>query len=407
MDSLNIDEFAKSLKTKAKFDIVSILRYLSFDRIINPRSKLKSYENRNNYYGMFDFNLHDLYRCLTLMGDNDKELQKYLFEGTKNIIDIDDRILYYDCTNFYFETEQPDEDILDDDGEILHWGLRKYGFSKEHRPNPIIQMGLFTDAKGIPISYELHHGSNSEQNTVIPLENRMFKDYGTSKFIYCSDAGLGSLDNRFFNILGNRNYIVTHSLKNTSKAEVDLMMKDLNWKILSFDKNDVLKDKNVSIEEFKKAWIKKRDGEALTSKEMILTSHDMVYKVFPLKRKIPASFLKKQNIKLLKDIELEETIYITFSASNYFYQSDIFDKQLDRANDIVEKKKTIGRKGPNDPGRLFKNQSFTSEGEIASKNINLINEEKVEKERRFHGYYALATSLDYSVEELLRINASR
>ena len=407
MDSLDIDKFAKSIKTRARFDISTILRYLSFDRVINPRSKLKSYEGRHEYYGNFDFSLPDVYRCLTLIGDNDKSLQKHLFEGTKKIIDINDKVLYYDCTNFYFETEQADEDVLDDEGEILRWGLRKYGLSKEHRPNPIVQMGLFTDSNGVPISYELYHGNNNEQNTVIPLEDRMIKDYGTSQFIYCSDAGLGSLDNRFFNVLGNRNYIVTHSLKNTAKEEVDLMMKDSNWKILSFNSKDELKDKNVSIEKFKNVWSKKVKGEKLTPKEILLTNYDMVYKVFPLKRKISANFLKKQNIKLLKDIELEETIYITFSISNYFYQSDIFNQQLARAGDIVEKNKPIGRKGPNDPGRLVKNQAYTSEGEVATESINFIDEKRVEKEKRFHGFYALATSLDYPVEDLLRINASR
>jgi len=406
-NQLDLPNYFNQIETKSKYNLTDISEHSIIDRILYPRSKRASYLNKGLYLKEFNYKAHDIYRFLKLLSNNNESLQSFLYKNTAQCIDLDTTVLYYDCTNFYFETEEPDDNIYNDDGDIIQWGLRRYGISKEHRPNPIVQMGLFTDKNGIPISYCVEHGSNNEQNTVIPLERRMIKDYKTSKFIYCSDAGLGSMDNRFFNTLQGRDYIVTHSLKSTKKEDINSIFKDMNWRVFSFDSKDTYKDKAVSIDKFKELWNKKINGEYLTNDEEMLVSHDIIYKMYPLKRTIPASFLKNSNIKILNDIEIEETLYITFSMKYYLYQTDLFNKQLDRAKELLTKDLDKIKKGPADVKRFIKTESLTDNGEIASLKENFLNNDIIEKEKKFHGFYALATSLDLPIEDLLQINSSR
>lgn len=399
-EQLGIKTFLDSIDSKAKYDLNKITEYYVINRFLFPGSKREAFLNKDKFFNSPDYSLHDGYRALTPLDNYNDELQKCLFEGTKKIIDLNTEVLYYDCTNFYFECEEQDDNLYNEDGDIIQWGLRRYGASKEHRPNPIVQMGLFTDKNGIPMSYCIHHGSNNEQNTVMPLEARMLRDYKTSKFIYCSDGGLGSFDNRFFNTFQGRNYVVTQSLKKTAEKELELIFKDLNWKYINTKES-------VSLEQFKSILDKKYMGEILTTEEENIISQDMIYKAFPMRRKVPATFLKK--FRMSGSVEMDETIYITFSAKYYLYQKQLLDRQIATANEWINIKDPDNiKKGPNDIRRLIKIISTTKEGVTAENKEIKLDNEQIKYERRFHGFYAVATSLDNkTVNEILEINSSR
>lgn len=405
-NTLGLDKFFESLSSREHYDANKITKYLSIDRILHPRSKLASFNGKDSYFGNFDIKLHDIYRLLTLLDSNNVELQKTLFENTKKTIDLDTSILYYDCTNYYFESEDPDEDILGEDGDIIQWGLRKYGFSKEHRPNPLVQMGLFVDKNGIPISYCIHHGSNNEQNTVIPLEKMMIEKFNHTEFIYCSDAGLGSADNKFFNCLQGRSYVVTQSLKQTKNDELDKIFMDKNWRIFSNDNNDKLKDTFISLGMFKNAWIKYLAEEKLNEEEKKLIKYDMIYKVYPINREVPLNFLKKMGIRINNSIEIEESLYITFSIKYFLYQQNLLSKHIARAEKLVGSK-DISKNGKDIISKLVKSEFVTQKGEVATKQISTIDKSAVDDESKYSGFYAVASNIETSIYEIIKINSSR
>ena len=399
-NKLGLNEFVDSIKTKAQYDIVNILKYLSIARILKPASKKETHNSLEKYLCSPDYNLINSYRLLELISENNELLQKTLFKNTQNIVNVNTDVFYYDCSNFYFETENQDDDIFNEDGDIIQWGLRKYGFSKEHRPNPIVQMGLFIDSNGIPISYSLNPGNTNEQITAIPLEKQMIKNYKTSDFIYCSDAGLGSYDIRFFNSLNNRHFVVTQSLKKINEENSNYIFEDLNWKFVE-------NDEKVSLKAFKNAIDKKISGVELTKDEEKLLEKDMIYKSYPNSKEVPLNFIKEMGIKLKGKLEMEETIFITFSQKYYIYQKGIFNNQLERAEKIVNENKKEKKKSQSDPRRLIKSIPITENGEVIEKTINILDCDIVDKESKFHGFYALATNLDKNIKEVMEINAQR
>lgn len=399
-NQLKINDFIKSTDTRIKFDIDNIIKFLSIARILKPASKKATLDLVDNFLGSKSYNLIDSYRTLEFLSKNNDLLQKHLFQQTKNIISLNTDVFYYDCTNYYFETESQDDDLYNDDGDIIQWGLRKYGASKEHRPNPIVQMGLFIDSNGIPVSYSLDPGNKGEQPTVIPLERKMIQNYKESKFIYCSDAGLGSYDIRFFNSLNGRNYVVTQSLKKINEKDINLIFSDANWKFVD-------DDSKVSLNEFINAINKKINGEELSEKEIKLLEKDMIYKAYPISHDVPAKFIKELGIKLSGKLQMDEVIYVTFSQKYYIYQKEVFNKQLDRAKKMVDDNIDISRKRQNDPARLITSLPLSNYGEVIDKTINKLDSDAIINEEKYHGFYAIATNLDKNVKEIIGINAQR
>ena len=393
----DLESFFLKYKGKQKYNLYDINKHLVVNQILNPGSKMNAWENIDNYIGMNKYDLHQSYRFLTDLNNCKDELQSYLFKKTKEIIELDTSVLMYDLTNFYFETEEEDIDFLDGDN-ILQYGFRKYGKSKENRPNPIVHMGLFVDKNGIPISFTVEKGNTNEQETVLPIETRIIKEYGESKYIYCSDAGLNSYAIRFFNMMQGRNYVVTHSLKKTEEKEKDLIFKDLNWKYKD-------NDESVSLEYFKSLCDRLISGDELTEEEKDILKRDVIYKEFPTNHKVELSKIIPGS-KSKGKIEFEETIFITFSAKFYLYQKKIFNKQLSRAEEWLEKG-IEKRKNQNDPSRFIKEDNFTKSGELATDKLKTINDSTVEDEIKYHGFYAVATNLNLSIKEVLDINSNR
>ena len=393
----DLESFFLKHKGKQKYNLYDINKHLVVNQILNPGSKMNAWESIDNYIGMNKYDLHQSYRFLTDLNNCKDELQSYLFKKTKEIIELDTSVLMYDLTNFYFETEEEDIDFLDGDN-ILQYGFRKYGKSKENRPNPIVHMGLFVDKNGIPISFTVEKGNTNEQETVLPIETRIIKEYGESKYIYCSDAGLNSYAIRFFNMMQGRNYVVTHSLKKTEEKEKKLIFKDLNWKYKD-------NDESVSLEYFKSLCDRLISGDELTEEEKDILKRDVIYKEFPTNHKVELSKIIPGS-KSKGKIEFEETIFITFSAKFYLYQKKIFNKQLSRAEEWLEKG-IEKRKNQNDPSRFIKEDNFTKSGELATDKLKTINDSTVEDEIKYHGFYAVATNLNLSIKEVLDINSNR
>lgn len=395
IDGLRIDSFFAAIQGKQKYSMDAVNTHLVVNQILKPGSKMRAWANIDDYMSMEGYDLHQSYRFLTDLNAHKEELQRHLFEKTKDIVDLDASVLMYDLTNFYFEAEEEDIDFLDGDN-ILQYGFRKYGKSKENRPNPIVHMGLFVENNGIPISFTVEKGNTNEQETVLPIETRIVKEYGHSKYIYCSDAGLNSYAIRFFNMMQGRHYVVTHSLRKTEEKELSLMMKDLNWK---FKDND----EKVSLEYFKSLCDKVVNGDALSEREEATLKRDVIYKKFPTKHRIEASKLAPG---AKGKIDFEETIFLTFSAKFYLYQNKIFNKQLSRATNWLEKG-VEKRKGQNDPSRFIKETAHTDSGEVATGKTKAIDGEAVKQEERLHGFYAVATNLDKTIKEVLDINGNR
>ena len=225
----------KTADRKITYDCYTIARFLVYARVLDPKSKHATWDDLGTYYEQPSFGYHHILRFMDILEENFSEYLVWLYKNSGNVVKRDPAVMYYDCTNFYFECEQEDEEVVDEvTGEIMP-GLRKYGVSKEHRPNPIVEMGLLMDRRGIPITMCLHPGNTSEQLTAIPLENEVLKMLDGAKFIYCADAGLGSYNIRKFNSLGGRAFIVTQSIKKMSDVLKQAVFNDYGYRRLSDD----------------------------------------------------------------------------------------------------------------------------------------------------------------------------
>ncbi len=410
---LKIDEFFKGIQGKQHYNLSELYQYLVSSRIIAPDSKRLTILSQDSYLGLQNFKLQEVYKFLPIIAENENKIQSHLFKHTKEIISLNTEVLFYDCTNFYCEIEDEDEDIyaLDNDEQVIQYGLRKYGASKEHRPNPIVQMGLFTDANGIPIAYDLNPGNTNEQITAKPIEKRIINDYKTSEFIYCADGGLNSNSIKLINSLNNRRYIVTQSLKKVKSKELDLMLKDINWSFLPrYDKEKKkYVDDKINLEEFKAIINKYINNEALTEDEQNKLKRDMIYKKYPMTRNVNIKDILPKGIKKDQYIEFEDMLYITFSAKYYLYELGIFNKQLLRAQNIIDTGK-VNSKNVNDPKRLISQTHITKEGEVAESSLSSLDYEKVQNESNLLGIYSVATNIDCeekNINDIIAINKKR
>lgn len=344
-----------------KYDLNDILSKLIYSRIIYPSSKFKTLELSKNFIEQPNFEYQHILRGLEVIAKESDFIQSELYKNSLKYSKRNDRVLFYDCTNYYFEIEDDDD-------------FRKYGKSKEHRPNPIIGMGLFMDGDGIPLSFDTFPGNKNEQVTLKPLEEKIINDFGNSKFIVCTDAGLASNSNRKFNNKDNRKYVTTQSLKKI-KSFLKEWSIDLSngWKLSSCNKTF-----DIS---------KLRDDEDLINK-----FYDKV-------------FYKE---RWIKEDGIEQRLIITYSPKYQEYQKSIREKQIQRANAILEKNpKKIKSRDENDPKRFIDNIPTTETGEVALNNNYFINQDKIIEESKYDGLYAVCTNLEDEVEEIIKINKRR
>ena len=356
---LRIDNICRYIKDhrKFKYDLNAILTDLIFARILSPSSKLASYEYCQSLLEPPKYNLQDIYRSLSVIAEESDFIQSELYKNSNFLHPRNTKILYYDCTNYYFEIEEEN-------------GSKRYGKSKENRPNPIVTMGLFMDADGIPLAFDIFPGNQNEQTTLKPLESKILQDFGCSEFIYCSDSGLGSTSNRRFNRLGNRAYIITHSLKKMKKEDREIALDPTQFRKIGSNKFIDLNSLDESDEE---------------------VYNTIYYKEVPI---VTGS--------------MDETLIVTYSPKYKAYQRKIRTRQIERAEKIIAApgRKRKG-KNQNDPARLIKKTSVTTDGEIAEKQVYELDEEQIQKEEMYDGFYAVITNLEGDVSEIIRINKQR
>lgn len=352
---LQLNKTCRKLKAKYKFqyDINAILSDLVYARVLEPSSKRSSHKTAMTFLEKPSYELHDVYRALDILGKECDFIQSEVYKNSRLAGKRNDKVLYYDCTNYYFETEQED-------------GSKKYGKGKEHRPNPIIQMGMFMDADGMPLAFSLFPGNANEQTSLKPLEKKVLNEFGCEKFIYCSDAGLGSESIREFNHMGERAYIVTQSIKK-------LRAEDKTWALTKTGFKRVSDDTPVDITK--------------------LSSDDqgLYYKDEPYTPK-----------------NIHQRLIITYSPKYAAYQKTIRDKQVERAQKMLDSgnpKKS--HRNPNDPARFIGSVAATPDGEAADVH-HYLDEVKIENEEQYDGLYAVCTDLlDDDVSGILKVSEGR
>jgi transposase len=391
---LNLSDFFKSVSSDRKitYDCNKICQFLTYARILDPASKYGTYDKLDTYYEKPQVEYQHMIRFLDILDRNSDQYLKHLFDNSENIVKRDTSVMYYDCTNYFFETEKPDEEIVDEvTGEII-LGLRQFGISKENKTSPIIEMGLIMDRRGIPISMCIHPGNTNEQLTAVPLEKEVIKMTGNKKFIYCADAGLGSYNIRKFNDMGGRAYIVTQSVKKLGQEIKDIVFNDSNYRLLSNDDAITLKEMRT---------FNKKDANNLS------LYNDFAYKVIPANTAMDTGLYEEKVYKngRTKKVKAKGTLHqyiiVTFSRKMMEYQRTIRERQLERAKKLLRLKDPEKiKKGPNDIRRFLKNTSSDTANYV-------LDMDKIHEEEKYDGFYAVATNLDDSAKDILAVAQNR
>ena len=385
-------------KTKVTFDCDTINRFLTFARVLNPASKLNTFERLDTYYEQPSFGYQHILRFMDILEKNYDAYLEHLFQNSGSVVKRNTSVCYFDCTNYYFEIECEDDEYIDEvTGEVLK-GLRKYGPSKDHKPNPLVQMGLFMDGNGIPISMCINSGSDNEQLCAIPLERKITRMFRGQKFIYCADAGLGSLDVRKYNSMSGRAFIVTQSVKKLSGQLQEAVFNDYGYKRLSDNAPATIEH----MKEFDRF-----------DKENRVLYDDKVYKVINADKAVDLGLyedkvLKNGRVQKVKSKAfLPQRIIVTFSRKAMEYQRYIRNAQIERAKKILTFKNVNDvKKGPNDVTRFIKRTSIGKSGEKASDHYS-IDQAVIDREEKYDGFYAVATNLDDDVQAILNISENR
>lgn len=358
---LGLDRISKAVAKKHgfKYNLNSILSRLIYARILYPASKKSTYEDSHKFIEQPDFELHQIYRALSVIAEESDYIQSTLFKNSMKLSKRKTGVIYYDCTNFYFEIEQAEDD-------------KQYGVSKENRPLPIVEMGLFMDAEGIPLAFCINPGNQNEQLSLIPLEEKLLANFDMSRFVVCTDAGLSSTGNRKFNADkdGNRAFVTTQSIKKLKKYLKDWTLDVTGWK-LSDDSEDTCYD--------------------------ISSIDETEYK--------DSIFYKS---RWIKEDGLEQQLIVTYSVKHRNYQRTIRSRQIERALKTLKNgKASVESKRQNDPKRFIKAAHATKEGEVADKTVYYIDETIVKEEEIYDGFYAVCTNLEDDAQAIVKMNKRR
>ena len=397
---LKIGSFFKSITKDAKiqFDPNQVNRFLTYSRILSPDSKLGTHQSISDYYEQPDFGYEHILRTLDIMYNHYDEYISHLYDASNKIVKRDTSVCFYDCSNYYFEIESNDDDYVDAvTGEVTK-GLRKYGVSKEHRPNPIAQMGLFMDKDRIPLSMCITSGSDNEQTTAIPLEQKLITMFKGKRFIYCADAGLGSFNIRNFNSMGGRAFIVTQSIKMLSNTLKEAVFSDIDYRLLSNDKP---------------ATIKQMKDFDRFDKSNASLYEDRIYKIIPADKAFDLGLYEEKTCKngTVRKIKskaiIPQKIIVSFPRKMMEYQRFVRNRQIERSKKLLTNiDPEAYKKGVNDITRFIKRTTTTRSGEETvdtyELNLDVINEEE-----KYDGFYAVATNLNDSAKYILEISSNR
>ena len=354
---LGLDRICKQITKKYGFDydLNAVLSRLIYGRILFPGSKLSTMKEAGHLLEPPAFELHHIYRTLEVLAKENDFIQSELYKNSMETAGRNTDILYYDCTNFFFEIEEED-------------GLRQYGMSKEHRPNPIVELGMFMDGNGIPLAFCIHPGNTSEQQTLRPLEKKILRDFEARSFVICTDAGLSSAANRKFNSIQNRSFITVQSLKKMKTYQQEWALSDTGWHLSGdkriYDRKDILKDPDTYRDHvfYKEEWFQE-DG-------------------------------------------LEQRFIVTFSVRYMEYLQQLRERQIQRAQRTIDTG-AVGKKRANDPNRFVGQFYFTEDGQVAEHREFALDEDRIRSEAVYDGFYCVATNLEDPVELILKANRRR
>lgn len=354
--SLGLDKICKEISSKyrIKYDLNSVLSNLIYTRIIDPSSKLSAFETSKSFLEKPNFELQNIYRALEVIAKETETIEATVYKNSLNVVNRNTKILYYDCTNYFFEIEQAE-------------GLKQYGKNKENRPLPIVEMGLLMDGDGFPLAFVINSGNTNEQVTLKPLEKQIIKDFELSKFVVCTDAGLASNENRMFNNIQDRSFIVTQSLK-----KIKGHLKE--W---ALDKN---------------GWHKANSKKLLNLNDIDNSSsnEEIYYKE-----------------RWINENGLSQRLIVSYSPKYATYQKNVRLSQIERAQKLLNNPNSISKSRQNDPKRFIKSASITKDGEIADKKVLSLNQSAIENEAMFDGFYAVCTTLEDDVSEIIKVNKRR
>ena len=372
---LGIDKICESIKEnyKFEFDINKVVECLIFARIIWPSSKLSTFEQSRKFIGNYNFDLQHIYRTLTYLSKEMNNIQKQLFDYSNKVINRNYKVIYYDCTNFFFYTEEND--------------FQRNGISKQHQALPLVQMGLFMDADGYPFAMNINPGNTSETKIMIPSEEEFLKEYNMKgkNIVVCTDAAMCTDDIKKFNVKDGRGFIITQSIKKLKNELQDFALDKTGWRILG-NIRDIYDLSNVD-NNFKK-----------------IHYNTIFYKEIECETK-----------------SVNQTLIVTFSFKYQEYQHKLKTHQLERAKKLVEEtnkknrnsknKKDIEQikitKNQNDPKRFIKQIKTTDSGEVASNIEYLIDEEIYIEEEKYNGLYGITTNLIDDTETIIKVMKGR
>ena len=360
---LGLPSICRKIKKENSFeyDLDNILSRLIYGRILFPSSKLSCFEQSEKLIEEPQFDLHQIYRALTTLSKNADMIQAELYKRSKKLVKRKTGVLFYDCTNYFFEMEH-------------EGGLKQYGPSKEHRPNPIVQMGLFMDKSGIPLAFCINSGNQNEQLSLKPLEQQIMRDFELSRFIVCTDAGLSSDANRKFNNYGERSFITTQSIKKLKADLKDWCLDPKGWELEGSKKKYDISELDNTPENRKKIFYKQK----------LIEGYDEE-----------------------RDITFDQTIIVTYSLKYKEYQQTVRNRQIERAKKLIEKPSSADKRLQNDAKRFIKKTPFTNDGEIANRAMYELDEAAIADEARYDGFYAVCTNLDDDPADIAKINHDR
>ncbi|HBH12506.1 MAG TPA: IS1634 family transposase [Clostridiales bacterium] len=345
---------------KFTFDLDAILSRLIYGRILFPSSKLNTFQQSKRLLEQPAFKLQHVYRALEVIAKETDFIQAELYKNSLSVSKRNDRILYYDCTNYFFEIEEES-------------GLKQYGYSKDHKPNPIVQMGLLMDGDGIPLAFGIHSGNTNEQTTLRPLEEKILKDFELSQFVVCTDAGLSSTENRLFNTKKDRAFITTQSVKKLKKHLKAWALDTKGWRLA---------------------------GSETTYDIALFEQDDQAYE-----RYREETFYKQ---RWINEDGLQQKLVVTYSLKYRDYQRQIRNRQLERAARLVAKNPaTIRKKNQNDFKRFISSSNVTKEGEVADRTLYRIDQDAIADEAQYDGFYAVCTNLEDDASAIIKINHRR
>ena len=372
---LELDKFWKIISSKyeIEYDLDKIFQLMVFSRILFPASKKKTFENRNNFFESFDgFELEDVYRSLDLFGEHEEELQKWIYDHSVTKYHRDLSATFFDCTNYYYDISKPDIDDLDDDGNLILKRYRKYGPEKNHRKDPIVELGLLMDNTGIPLAYDLFPGNESEKIHMLPIINRARNQYGFGRTIVVADRGLNTSDNIFM-LNGKNNtehnprdgYIYGQSVRGADKEFKEWVLKQ---------------------DEYKNTKIEENDTDDETSMNGIFRHKSRIYpkKIYITREKNDASTVKQS-------ITVDQKQMVYYSEKYKKKQKLERDRAVERATDLIAHPKKYDKVSAKGASGYVMNLAYTQDGEIINKNLAL-DTDKIAEEEKYDGYYSIVTS---------------